>query len=149
MRHSRTSTRSTTYDLGDGMTAACRAAMAVNEMTDTAFDALLPPAVRRVSCGFWTPAAVARRAADIFEELGVSRVLDVGSGPGKFCVIAAARAPQLACVGVEQRAHLVAVARSVAATTGIANATFSVGDTTRIPWAGFDGFYVYNTFAEN
>jgi SAM-dependent methyltransferase len=122
---------------------------AIDKMTDAQIDALLPPVARRASAMYWTPVRVARRAAEIFKDLEVTRVLDVGSGPGKFCVVAGARAPSISFVGIEHRPHLVAAAQSLAATVGAANVTFLLGDATGLPSAGFDAFYVFNSFAEN
>ena len=124
-------------------------ATAIDNMTDGQIDALLPPVMRLVSPMYWTPVRVARRAAQIFDDLEVTRVLDVGSGPGKFCVVAGARVPRISFVGIEHRTHLVAAARSLAAKVGTANVTFEHGDATNLPDTGFDGFYVFNSFAEN
>ncbi len=124
-------------------------AATIDTMTDAQIDALLPPAARRVSRVYWTPVRVARRAALIFDALGVARVLDVGSGAGKFCVVAGARVPRISFVGVEHRPHLVAAAQSLAAAVGSTNVTFLVSDATSVPFPGFDGFYVFNSFAEN
>lgn len=121
----------------------------IDDTSDAQLDALLPRAVRRVSSVYWTPVRVARRAAQIFDDLGVRRVLDVGSGPGKFCVVAGARAPRVSFVGIEHRPHLVAAAQSLAASVRATNVTFMHGDATRLPCADFDGFYVFNSFAEN
>lgn len=125
------------------------AALTIDNATDAQLDALLPRAVRRVSGIYWTPVRVARRAAQIFDDLAVTRVLDVGSGPGKFCVIAGARAPRIAFVGIEHRPHLVAAAQSLAASVGSTNVTFMLGDATCLPSTGFDAFYIFNSFAEN
>jgi SAM-dependent methyltransferase len=122
---------------------------AVDALTDLQVDALLPPAARQASGRYWTPVAVARRTAQILDELGVRRVLDVGSGPGKFCVIAGARAPRIDFVGVEHRAHLVASAQALASEVGIQNATFQHDDATRLPWTQFEAVYIFNSFAEN
>jgi SAM-dependent methyltransferase len=118
-------------------------------MTDAQLDALLPAAVRHASAIYWTPAGVARRAAQIFVDLGIARVLDVGSGAGKFCVVAGAHAAGLSLVGVEHRPHLVAAAQALAVAVESANVTFFVGDASRLPLADFDGFYIFNSFAEN
>lgn len=126
-----------------------RSVIAVDDMSDAQLDALLPAAAREASRVYWTPVGVARRAAQIFAGLGVCRVLDVGSGPGKFCVVASAQAPRVAFVGIEHRAQLVAAARSLAATVGSEGVTFVLGDATSLPWTGFDAFYVFNSFAEN
>jgi SAM-dependent methyltransferase len=121
----------------------------VNAMTDPDLDALFPPSVRRVAGRFWTPVAVTRRAASLLSEYGARRVLDVGSGPGKFCVVAAAHARHLSFVGVEHRPHLVAIARLLADKVGAARVTFQVGDAACMSWTEFDAFYVFNSFAEN
>lgn len=123
--------------------------MSADCMTDVQFDDLLPTEVKRASCIFWTPVAVARRAAEIFEQLGVRRVLDVGSGPGKFAIVAGARTQGIEYVGVEHRPQLADIARSLSALLGTTNVTFSTGDITLVPWTDFDAFYVYNSFAEN
>ncbi|MFI5297717.1 MAG: methyltransferase domain-containing protein [Polyangiales bacterium] len=116
---------------------------------DDLFDAKFPPEVRRRSAMFWTPIAVAHRAGELLADLGVERVLDIGSGPGKFCVAAATRAPKVRFVGVEQRAHRVEVAREVARRLGVTNTRFEVGDATRVDLTRFDAVYMFNPFAEN
>lgn len=121
----------------------------IDDTSDAQFDALLPRPARRVSSVYWTPVRVARRAAQIFDDLGVSRVLDVGSGPGKFCIVAGARAPRISFVGIEHRPHLVAAAHALAVSVGTTNVSFVHGDATSFPWTDFDGFYVFNSFAEN
>jgi SAM-dependent methyltransferase len=118
-------------------------------MSDGDFEALLPLSLRRRAPTYWTPVAVARRAALILDELGARRVLDVGSGPGKFCVVGSACAPRLSFVGVEQRPHLVVLARQLAQRLGAEQVAFRFGDATRVRWSQFDGFYVFNSFAEN
>jgi len=117
--------------------------------SDDAFDALYPREVRAVSRRFWTPLDTARRAALLLADAGATRVLDVGSGVGKFALVAAASAPQLEVVGIEQREHLVLVARAAASRLGLRNVRFVLGDATEMSWSEFDGFYFYNSFAEN
>lgn len=117
--------------------------------TDAEFNLLLPRAEREAAGRYWTPVGVARRVTQLVSELGVRRVLDVGSGPGKFCIVGAACASDVEFVGVEQRPHLVAVADDLARALGIPNATFCLGDATRASWSDFDALYVFNSFAEN
>jgi SAM-dependent methyltransferase len=116
---------------------------------DAAFDALYPPTVRAISRRFWTPVGVARHAVQLLRQSGARTVLDVGSGVGKFVLVAAAVAPEMRFVGVEQRRHLVEVAQHVQSQLRLPNASFSVGEATMMPWRGFDGFYFFNPFAEN
>ncbi len=120
------------------------------EAKDRAFDRLLySTPIRAKSARFWTPVEVAYRAARIFEDHGVKRVLDVGSGVGKFCVVAACVCPGIEFIGIEQRPHLVAEARTASARLDVKNAQFHVGDATTPDWQSFDALYLYNPFAEN
>jgi SAM-dependent methyltransferase len=118
-------------------------------LDDAGFDALFPDRVRSFSSVYWTPLRVATIAAECFEEQRAARVLDVGSGPGKFCLVSAAAEPNLVLTGVEQRPHLVDVARKTARRLRLENAHFLVGDATTVDWSEFDGFYFFNPFAEN
>jgi SAM-dependent methyltransferase len=118
-------------------------------LEDREFDWVYPPHIQRVSRKFWTPLAVAWRAAARLDALNAARVLDIGSGAGKFCIAAAALAPHIAFVGVEQRPHLVATARDVASRMGTSNTRFFVGDATLARLDQFDAVYFFNPFEEN
>lgn len=126
-----------------------RLALRSRSLTDAEFDSLYPSDVRAISRRFWTPLIVAWRAATKLAELNVTRILDVGSGSGKFCVVAAALSPHRTFVGVEQRPRLVAVARDVATRMDTSNAHFFVGDATRARFEDFDAIYFFNPFDEN
>jgi SAM-dependent methyltransferase len=117
--------------------------------SDEVFDTLYPAAIQLASRRFWTPVATARRAAELLRDAGARRVLDVGSGVGKLVLVAAATVPEITWEGIELRPRLVAVARAAQAVLGIENASFTEGDATGRSWAGYDGFYFYNPFAEN
>ena len=116
---------------------------------DVSFDAVYPEDIRRISSRFWTPVATAKRAATLLHDAGARRVLDVGSGAGKFALVAAASFPELFVVGVEQRVELVEVAGAARSTIGVNNVRFVHGDATDALWGDYDGFYFYNSFAEN
>jgi SAM-dependent methyltransferase len=133
-------------------TADCQdlvAALRRGELEDEALDVLYPPEVGAVSGYFWPPVRVAQRAGEIFAELEVRRLLDVGSGPGKFCHVAAAIAPATEFTGIEQRPQLVEVASNVAARLGLENVRFGHGDATEAIGEGYDALYFFNPFAEN
>lgn len=119
------------------------------EVSDYNFDRYLPDALRLVSGQFWTPIEVAVRVADWFEAAGVERVVDIGSGAGKFCVVAAVRG-RARYVGMEQRPRLVRAASSLAHRFEVADRVSfmcaSLGDVD-VPAA--DAYYLYNPFGEN
>ena len=126
-----------------------RAALRRGEIDDPTFDRLYPDAVRARSPSYWTPVAVAYRAAQLFARQNVRSVLDVGSGAGKFCLTAACSHPDVIFTGIEQRSHLVDTARRVATRLKIENVRFHAGDATDLCWHDHDGIYLYNPFAEN
>jgi hypothetical protein len=77
---------------------------------DRSFDRFLPEPLRLVSPQYWTPLAVAKRAAEWLDDLGIRTVVDVGSGAGKFCV-AGALFGKCRFIGLERYSSLVASAR--------------------------------------
>lgn len=116
---------------------------------DDVIDAWLSERHRRVSGRFWTPVAVAITAARWIAESGATRVLDVGSGAGKFCVTAALAA-DLCVTGIEQRPALVADARRLARRLGVQGRTeLLLGTIDALDLASFDALYIFNAFAEN
>jgi SAM-dependent methyltransferase len=117
-------------------------------VTEESFDRLLPRELRDLACHHFTPVVVAERAASMLVDRPGRRVLDVGSGIGKFCLVGAAYTDGV-FVGVEQRPHLVSVAEDLARTLAIDNVSFVHADMAEIDWAQFDGFYLFNPFSEH
>jgi SAM-dependent methyltransferase len=117
-------------------------------LDDADFDRLYPEWAREHSAIHWTPVQVARRAAELLVVRPGTRVLDVGSGVGKFCLIGALHVPGV-FYGIEQRFHFVKVAHDLAQRLGLSRARFLHGNMLDAHWAGFDAFYLYNPFAEN
>lgn len=118
-------------------------------VADELFDALLPDGARDLAGMFWTPVEVALKAAAWLDEEKVATVLDVGSGVGKFCVLAAL-AGKAHFTGVEHRKRLVPLATRLAAELGVADRVRFVEGTlgeTAMPKAG--AYYFYNPFGEN
>jgi predicted RNA methylase len=102
-----------------------------------------------VSARHWTPLAVVARAVAWLDDLGISTVVDVGSGAGKFCV-AAALACDASFIGVEQREDLVQAARELAQRFGVqARVRFEHGPFTPAALPSAEAYYVYNPFGEN
>ena len=126
-----------------------RALLGGGPLGDHDFDMIYPLSIRRVSRRFWTPLETARRAATLLAGAGARSVLDVGSGVGKFALVAVAQVPHLRVVGIEQRVQLVQIARTAKAKLTLENASFVHGNATDVSWHDFDGLYFYNSFAEN
>ncbi len=114
---------------------------------DGAFDIVYPSWAQKASARFWTPVRVALDAAEMLKEAGAKAVLDVGSGVGKFAVVAQL-ASGLDMTGVEQRPRLVSAARH-AAERYRASVKFICDRIEHVDPHVYDAFYFFNPFGEN
>ena len=114
---------------------------------DRDLDAIYPSAIRRASAVHWTPVDVAVKAARLLATRPGARLLDIGSGVGKFCIVAAA-AVEARVAGVEQRARLVEIGELAAERFGV-DVTFTRGTLDDCDPRDVDGVYLFNPFAEN
>lgn len=113
------------------------------------FDRYLPDELRVISALHWTPLKIAAYGARWLASRGVRSVIDVGSGAGKFCVIAAL-ATDCSFTGIEQRARLVDVARGLARFFRVSDrATFTQEVFTGGALPRADAYYLFNPFGEN
>ncbi|MEO8204579.1 MAG: methyltransferase domain-containing protein [Chthoniobacterales bacterium] len=117
-------------------------------LEDERFDLIYPPEVRELSWLHWTPLAVARRAARLLVTHPGIRVLDIGCGVGKFCIVGALTTAGH-FTGVEQRKSLVDVARDAIRINKIPNTRILHGNIEGIRFGDFDAFYLFNPFEEN
>src|SRR5579872_1012394 len=111
-----------------------------NLRSDLDFDQVYDQAIRDLSLQHWTPVRVAARAAWLLTQHGATRILDVGSGVGKFCLVGASTT-DASFVGVERRGHLVDIARGAATRLGISRVTFVHANVDTFSFEGFDGVY--------
>ncbi len=119
------------------------------EVSDDEFDALFALRWRRVSSDYWTPIDVASTAAEWLTETGIRRVVDVGSGMGKFCLVGALRTGA-EFVGIEQRRTLVRVASHAARRLEVeGNVSFVHARASMSALLDFRAFYLFNPFGEN
>ena len=115
---------------------------------DEKFELIYPRSIRELSSTFWTSVAVAAEAAKLLVTTPGIRVLDIGSGVGKFCLIGASLT-EGRFTGVEQRSDLVASARQATKDLGFADVEFIHGNVTDIDFSTYDAFYLFNPFEEN
>jgi SAM-dependent methyltransferase len=115
---------------------------------DEEFDLIYPQQIRELSSLHWTPVAVAAEAAKLLVTASGSRVLDIGSGAGKFCLVGASLTDGR-FTGVEQRTDLVAAARQAATDLRLSEVEFIHGNALDIVFEMHDAFYLFNPFEEN
>jgi len=115
---------------------------------DAAFDTLYPPHIRDLSQLHWTSLDIALEASNFLASPG-ARVLDIGSGVGKFCIAAAVYHPDTQFFGIEQRKELFTFAKSAQEAIGVENVHFSYGNLMDLNYENYDHYYFYNSFYEN
>jgi hypothetical protein len=97
----------------------------------------------------WTPLNIAKTAARFLANEPGKKILDIGSGVGKFCLVGARFNPESSFSGIEQRKELYEDALAAKEATRLENVNFINGNFTQIDLSEYDGFYFYNSFFEN
>lgn len=113
---------------------------------DETFDEIYPDPVKKASSAHWTPVRVCARVVELLRLGSGDRLLDVGAGAGKFCIVAAAMS-HARVRGIERQPALAEVAREAARRlridTEVQVGTFESEDVTAV-----DAIYLFNPFVE-
>src|SRR5690242_15142160 len=117
--------------------------------SDERFDLIYPSSIRALAIRHWTPLKVARKVADFLATQPGCRILDIGSGVGKFSLAAAYFQSHAFYYGIEQRKHLITHAETARDILRLRNVFFTHGNFTQLDFRNFDHFYFYNAFYEN
>ncbi|MFN5147703.1 MAG: class I SAM-dependent methyltransferase [Flavobacteriia bacterium] len=117
-------------------------------ISDEEFDSLFPVEFHEHSHRHYTSVFIAQKAIDYLTVDPNSRIIDIGSGTGKFCLIGAARRPNH-FTGVEYRPAFVEAARQVVEREDIYNAQFICDTILNIDFSDYDHFYMFNPFLEH
>jgi SAM-dependent methyltransferase len=117
--------------------------------SDAQFNKLYPSSIQLLAQRHWTPLLVARKAAGFLAAEPNVKILDIGSGVGKFCLAAAHYKPHAFYYGIEQRRRLVYHAEAAKDILRLENVSFINGNFTQLDFRNYDHFYFYNSFYEN
>jgi SAM-dependent methyltransferase len=117
--------------------------------SDAEFNQLYPSSIQMLAQRHWTPLIVVRKTAHFLAAESNVRILDIGSGVGKFCLAAAHYEPKAFYYGIEQRKRLVNHAETAKEILRVENVSFLNGNFTQIDFRNYDHFYFYNAFYEN
>lgn len=120
----------------------------IHTVEDEKFDRIYSPQIRKLSAVFWTPVRIAAEAAKLLVTAPDARILDIGCGAGKFCLVGAS-VTEGRFTGVEQRGELVAAARKAAAHLQFSDVEFLHMNVTDVAFADYEAFYIFNPFEEN
>jgi tRNA G46 methylase TrmB len=109
------------------------------DVKDPLFNTLYPLRIKKLSDRHWTSVEVAKLAADYLVDKPNCKVLDIGSGAGKFCLVGAASTKGFFC-GVEQREEFVNLSQRIAKKHHINNVEFIHSNITQISFLDYDAF---------
>jgi hypothetical protein len=118
-------------------------------LSDARLHHLYPESIQLLARGHWTPLHIAQMAVEFLTPTRGVKVLDIGSGVGKFCLAGAYYKPAASFFGVEQRKDLTDHAEFARTMLGIKNAHFINSNFTQLDFKQYDHFYFYNSFYEN
>lgn len=115
--------------------------------TDKEFDQIYPKRIRELSYIHWTPIEVALLAVQWLDPDSNTKVLDIGAGVGKFCIIAAMQ-KKAKYFGLEMREDLVNVFQDTIDMLGLGDVQIIHDNVLNVEFKDFDAFYYYNPFCE-
>jgi len=110
---------------------------------------LYPEPIQLLARLHWTPLLIAKLVSRFLASHPGARVLDIGSGVGKFCLAGAYFQPHAQFFGIEQREHLVDHAETARSLLALPNVHFIHGNLTQLDFTQYDHFYFFNSFYEN
>lgn len=116
---------------------------------ESVFRNLFPLPIQKLDALHWSPLAVTGKAVQFLVKDEAVKILDIGSGIGKFCLAGAHQEPSAHFYGVEQREDLVALATQVSRRLGLNNVHFMHSNFTQLNLKQYNHFYFYNSFFEN
>lgn len=117
-------------------------------VNDEEFDSIFPEEVREHSNRHFTSVFLSQKAAEYLATSEDIRILDIGSGTGKFCLVGALYT-DAHFTGVEYRKYQSEIASDCARIYKIPNANFLNANILDIDFADYDAFYIFNPFLEN
>ena len=117
--------------------------------SDAQLNRVYPRSIQLLASQHWTPLHISEMAAAFLTPQSNARILDVGSGVGKFCLAGAYFKPEARFFGIEQRVELVYHARFARGLLGLENIHFLTGNLTQLDFSHYDHFYFFNSFYEN
>ncbi len=120
----------------------------MKKVEDEQFDSIYPEAIQQLAEDHFTPIEVIRIASQFLVQRAGTRVLDIGSGAGKFCLVGAT-CTKGHFTGVELRENLHSAANQVVQVQQLDNVAFIHSNITEIDFKAYNAFYFYNTFFEN
>ncbi len=119
-----------------------------SSISDEEFDHIFPKREQRISNRHWTPIHISKMASEFLCHKDNLNILDIGSGVGKFCLVAATLHPKCNFWGVDFRANFVNIASKIKRSYAMNNLNFMCRDILGMSIMEYDGAYFFNAFQE-
>ena len=111
------------------------------------FDKIYPKKYQEHSARHFTPVNIAIKAAKLLVDNPTDKILDIGSGVGKFCCIGTS-VTDANFYGIEKRKTLTNLSNKIKRNYKLKKAHFINNDFTSLDFKKFDGIYFFNSFHE-
>ncbi len=115
---------------------------------DDEFDLIYPQYLRKMSEKHFTEVDVAIKAAELLVTESGQKILDIGSGVGKFCFVAGSSV-DASFTGVDYREQFIDLCNTLAIKHDFKNVNFIHADIMNIDFKEYDHFYFFNSFLAN
>jgi hypothetical protein len=115
---------------------------------DAEFDALYPKSFLEISDRHFSSIYVCQLVSKFLSEQKKAKILDIGSGAGKFCLIGALANENNNFTGIEYRATLHQEAVGLKNQFQLTNCQFLNGNILDYQLQDFNAFYMFNPFLE-
>jgi hypothetical protein len=116
--------------------------------TDLNFDKIYPKKYQEHSARHFTPVKIAISAAKYLADKPTNKILDIGSGVGKFCCVGST-VSDAQFYGVEKRKALTNLSNKIKRNYKLVNTHFLNDDFTKLDFSQFNGIYFFNSFHES
>jgi len=117
-------------------------------ISDDEFDGIYPFDIRELSKQHWTSVFVAKISSDYFCNRKPVKVLDIGSGVGKFCFVGATLHPTSEYHGIDIRQKFIDISNTLKNEHAVPNVSFFHQDVLQMDFSGYDAIYFFNSFQE-
>jgi hypothetical protein len=117
------------------------------DVYDDEVDFIFNPIFHQYADRHFTSIYIAKLALAFLTEKGASHILDIGSGVGKFCIIAGMMT-DLPLTGIEYRELMVNEANKLAQEAELTHVQFIHANILECSFDDYSGFYMFNPFLE-
>jgi len=117
-------------------------------ISDHEFNSIYPIEIQALSSRHWTPVDVAKKATQFLCYKDGLKVLDAGSGAGKFCMVGATIQPFCTFFGIDFRDQLIGLSNQLKEKYKINNVEYIKKNLLDVNFTDFDSIYFFNSFHE-